>query len=54
MPSAMGELSVKKKEEMSLKKTLAFAVVFTDSACDLKLMYSQTQLIHQHTTIRII
>ncbi len=28
----MGGLSVKKKEEMYLRKTVAFAVVFTDSS----------------------
>ncbi len=28
----MGGLSVKKKEEMSLRKTAAFADVFTDSS----------------------
>ncbi len=29
-----GGLSVKKKEEMSLRKTTALAGVFTDSSCD--------------------
>ncbi len=37
----MGRLSVKKKEEMSLRKTVAFAGIFTESVCDLKLVYSQ-------------
>ncbi len=37
----MGGLCVKKKEEMSLRKTDAFAGVSTDSACNLKQMYSQ-------------
>ncbi len=30
----MGRLGVKKKEEMSLRKIIAFAGVFTDSSCD--------------------
>ncbi len=30
----MGGLSVKKKEEMFLRKSVAFAVVFTDSSVD--------------------
>ncbi len=31
-PFAMGELSVKKKEEMSLRKIVDFAGLFTDSS----------------------
>ncbi len=30
----MGGLSVKKKEEIALRKTAAFAGVFTDLSCD--------------------
>ncbi len=34
LPSATSELSVKKKEEMSLRKKVGFATVSTDSSCE--------------------